>query len=308
MRKQSIFVAAGVTLGSALLVLLGACASADTANQVSPGASNAPANASIQSKVSRAGVPTVVPAELPEIRPGSGYLIGYLQRKDLPDSLKLVSAPPVPGSAAAAADEAAYRAGRALRGSPRWTLAADDTNLKFPKAAEIFSCALDLPISQETTPHLNMLLRRTLADAGLSTNAAKDHYKRVRPFIAIKEATCAPAEEPSIAKDPSYPSGHAAVGWAWSLVLTELAPERADLLLARGHAFGQSRMICGAHWQSDVDSGRQVGAAAVARLQSDSEFRAQLLAARTEISQARAKGLRAARNCQSETAALKLGR
>ena len=245
---------------------------------------------------------------MPEIRPGSGYLIGYLQRKDLPDSLKLISPPPVPGSAAAAADEAAYRAGRAFKGSPRWTLAAEDTNLKFPKAADVFSCALDLQISQEQTPHLNMLLRRTLADAGLSTYAAKDHYKRVRPFVAIKEATCAPAEEPSVIKDPSYPSGHAAVGWAWSLVLTELAPERADLLLARGHAFGQSRMICGVHWQSDVDAGRQVGAAAVARLQSDSEFRAQMTAARAEIGSARARGLKATRNCQTENAALKLGR
>ncbi len=187
-------------------------------------------------------------------------------------------------------------------------MAADDTILKFPKAAEVFSCALDLPISQESTPHLNMLLRRTLTDAGLSTYAAKDHYKRVRPFVAIKEPTCAPAEEPSVVKDPSYPSGHAAVGWAWSLVLTELAPERADLLLARGHAFGQSRMICGMHWQSDVDSGRQVGAAAVARLQSDPEFRAQLNAARSEISAARTRGLKTGKNCQTENAALKLGR
>ncbi len=284
-----------------LMMSLGACATGGDSGSTLPPASVTP-------KVTASGLPTVIPADLPEIRPGSGYLIGYLQRKDLPDSLKLISAPPVPGSAAAAADEAAYRQGRLLRGSPRWTLAADDANLKFPKAAETFSCALDVPISQEGTPHLNMLLRRTLADAGLSTYAAKDHYKRVRPFVAIKEPTCAPSEEPSVVKDPSYPSGHAAVGWAWSLVLTELAPERADALLARGHAFGQSRMICGMHWQSDVDSGRQVGAAAVARLQSDPQFRAQLQAARSEINQARSTGLKVNRNCQAETAALKLGR
>ena len=61
-----------------------------------------------------------------------------------------------------------YTATRALRGTPRWAYATEDASLKFPQAAGTFSCAIDLPISQERTPHLNMLLRRSLLDAGLS--------------------------------------------------------------------------------------------------------------------------------------------
>lgn len=249
--------------------------------------------------------PATSAAEVPETRPGSGTLIGYLPRKDLPNSLALLPPPPAPNSALAAADEDAWRAVKPLRGSARWTLASADANLKFPKAAQTFSCAMDMPISQEATPHLNMLLRRTLVDAGLSTYAAKDKYNRTRPFAAHKDSPCTPQDEAQLSKDGSYPSGHAALGWAWALLLSELAPERTDALLARGHAFGQSRVICGVHWQSDVDAGRLMGSAAVAKLHADPVFKAQMAAARSEVVAARSKGAKPGLDCQAEAAALK---
>jgi acid phosphatase (class A) len=248
--------------------------------------------------------PPTSPAVVGEFRAGSGYLNGYLDRKQLPDSLALLPKPPAEASAEAAADLAAYRTTRALRDTPRWALANADDNLKFPKAADVFSCALDMPVSEAATPHLNMLLRRTLLDAGLSTYGAKDHYKRQRPFVALKEGTCAPASETALAKDGSYPSGHAALGWAWGLLLAGIAPDKADAVLQRAHAFGQSRVICGVHWQSDVDQGRVMGAAAVARLQSDPVFTAQVAMARQEVTDARAKGAKSPLNCSAEKAAL----
>lgn len=248
--------------------------------------------------------PPTSPDVVGEFRAGSGYLKGYLDRQQLPDSLALLPPPPAAGAVEAAADLAIYRSTRALRDTPRWALASADDNLKFPKAADVFSCALDLPISQEATPHLNMLLRRTLLDAGLSTYGAKDHHKRQRPFVALKEGTCAPASEAALAKDGSYPSGHAALGWAWALALAGIAPDRADAVLQRGHAFGQSRVICGVHWQSDVDQGRVMGAAALARLQSDATFQSQWALARQEVQVARAKGAKSPLNCAAEKAAL----
>jgi acid phosphatase (class A) len=250
------------------------------------------------------GAPTS-PADVPEIRAGSGYLVGYLPRKDLPDSLALLPPPPAAGSSAQAADEDAYRSTRALRDTPRWAIATGDADLTFPKAAETFSCALGIEISQEATPHLNMLLRRTLADAGLATYRAKDHYKRQRPFARFDAGTCTPRDEAMLRNDGSYPSGHAAAGWAWALVLTELAPERADALLQRGEAFGQSRVVCGVHWPSDVRAGQVVAAGAVARLHADPVFLAQMDGARREIARARAAGAAPKRDCQAEAQALK---
>ena len=69
-----------------------------------------------------------------------------------------------------------------------------------------------------------------MTDAGLATYGAKNHYNRVRPFVHFNEGTCNPDDEALLRKDGSYPSGHTSIGWAWALVLTEIAPERRDAL------------------------------------------------------------------------------
>src|SRR5436190_4824372 len=151
----------------------------------------------------RAPAPAEPPTQLAEVRPG--YVAGYLQPSQLPDSISLVPVPPKPGSWEQGADEAIYKATRALRDSPRWTLAAKDAELRFPKAAETFSCTLGIPISAEATPHLNMMLRRIRMDASRANDKAKDHYKRQRPYLAKGEQSCTPWEKDH---SDSYPSGH----------------------------------------------------------------------------------------------------
>jgi acid phosphatase (class A) len=242
------------------------------------------------------------PAAVPEIHPG--ILAGYLDAKMLPDSLALLPSPPAEGSAALALDEEVSRKNLALRNTPRWDLAAEDAELMFPEAADTFSCALGIPITERNTPHLYMLLRRTLADAGLSTYTAKNHYQRQRPFMVNNAPICTPEEEAQLRKDGSYPSGHTAIGWAWTLILAEIAPDRANAILARGRAFGESRVVCNVHWHSDVVEGCYMGAAAVARLHADPAFRADLEAAKNEFAAARAKGSSPSRDCRAETDAL----
>ena len=242
------------------------------------------------------------PAPVPEIRPG--LLQGYLAPTALPNSLALLPAPPAPGSAALALDEEVARRNLALRGTARWTQAAMDADLSFPQAAGTFSCTLDVAVTQQDTPRLYTLLRRTLTDAGSSTYAAKNHYKRLRPFAVNQQPVCTAQVTATLTKDGSYPSGHSAVGWAWALVLAEIAPERTDALLARGQAYAESRNVCNVHWHSDVIQGRFVGAGAVARLHAEPAFRADLEAARAELAAVRASGLKPTRDCAAEAAAL----
>ena len=256
-----------------------------------------------------ASAPTAVPtpptdvAQIGELRPG--VLNGYLERALLPDSLALLPPPPAKDSPLRAADEASYRATRALLPTPRGALARADARLDFPAATTAFACAAQLDITAEATPHLYTLLRRSLVDAGGATYRAKDHYRRLRPFAEYQHANCTPEEDARLVKDGSYPSGHAALGWAWALLLAELMPERADALLQRGYAYGQSRAICGVHWQSDVEAGRVVGAAAVARLHANPVFQAQLRAAEGEVRAARAAGRGTRQDCAAEAAALR---
>ncbi len=235
---------------------------------------------------------------VPEIHPG--ILAGYLQSEEHPNSLELIPAPPAKGSAALALDEEIHRKSIEQRGTPRWDIAVKDAVLSFPEAAETFSCVLNIPVTEKDTPHLYMLLRRTLADAGLSTYTAKNEYQRKRPFMQKNEPICTPEEEDSLRKDGSYPSGHTAIGWAWALILGEIAPDRADAIFARGRAFGESRNICNVHWRSDVVEGRFVGAAAVARLHANPAFLAEVEAAKAEVNDVRARGLQPTGDCQVE--------
>ena len=69
-------------------------------------------------------------------------------------------------------------------------------------------------------------------------------------------------------------------------------------------SFGTSRYICGAHWRSDVEAGRLVGAATVSRLHDDPVYRAQQALARKEIEAARASGTKPSQDCDAEKRAL----
>jgi acid phosphatase (class A) len=230
---------------------------------------------------------TGVTKTVKEIMPG--LLEGYLAKEVLPNSLKLLPPPPEEGSAAFALDEDVSKQNLALKGTPRWEQAIKDSKLMFPEAIESFASIVDIPITEKKTPHLYMLLRRTLTDIGLSPYAAKTHYNRTRPFMKNNQPVCTPDDEKALRKDGSYPSGHTAIGWGWALLLCELFPEKTDELLKRGWEFGQSRIVCNAHWQSDVDQGRVIASAAVARLHADPGFLKELEAAKAEIATLRSR-------------------
>jgi acid phosphatase (class A) len=232
--------------------------------------------------------------------------VGYLSADAVPASLALVPAPPAAGSAGFALDEQVSREARALRDSPRFAQAHRDAELGFPAGANQFSCAIDVEVDAVKTPALYRLLERSRIDASAATRTAKKHYQRPRPFMVNNEPTCSPEDEQDLRGNGSYPSGHTSIGWAWALILSEIAPDRADAILARGRNYGESRLVCNVHWQSDILEGRFMGAAAVARLHGNAAFNKDLMAARKEIVAARKAGLHSSRDCAAEEAVLKV--
>ncbi|MFT4196725.1 MAG: phosphatase PAP2 family protein [Pseudoxanthomonas sp.] len=229
--------------------------------------------------------------------------VGYLGTA-IPDSLSLLLPPPAEGSAGFAQDRAVHDAAQAVRNGPRGALATRDADLSFPAAPQVFACALGVPIDPLHTPRLTRLLQRTSADAGSATGKAKDHYRRTRPFVTFNETVCTPEHADGLRRNGSYPSGHSAIGWTWTLILAELAPERSDALFARGRDYTVNRLVCNAHWDSDIIAGREVGAATVARLHADPAFTADLAAARAELARVRRQQLPPGPDCAAEAAAL----
>lgn len=214
---------------------------------------------------------------------------GYLDKATAPDAAAFLPPPPEPGSLRDQDDTATYRAARALKDTPRWAQARADNEIETPGAPRVFNEALGVEFVPERMPTLTRLLGRMLGDLETIQTPAKRGFTRPRPFVAEPAETCFPPEA-WLAASGSYPSGHSALGWAWALVLAEMAPDRADAVLARGLAYGESRMICGVHYASDVEAGRIVGAALVAALKADPDFQADFAVASRELAQARRAG------------------
>lgn len=225
--------------------------------------------------------PTSISLDIKEIHPG--ILEGYLSRSELPNSLALLPPPPKEGSAAWQLDQekAAYYV--AINDDTRKQQAIQDADLSFPAALMAFNPIHPVQITAENTPVTYLLIRRVLTDAALSTYAAKNYYKRPRPFMVNDTPICTPDDEEVLRKDGSYPSGHTAIGWAWALILTELFPDQTDEILQRGKEFGISRNVCNVHWHSDVEAGRTMGSVTVARLHANPQFAIDLEVAKKEI-------------------------
>lgn len=215
----------------------------------------------------------------------------YLKYNDVASSLNLLPAPPQPGSAYFNYDEAQYKWGKMQRITPRAKQAFDDANLNETGLARAFSEAFGTTLSKENTPEIYKLMTHMQEDAGdLATREAKNYYTRMRPFLFFNEQSLTPNDEKWLAGNGSYPSGHTSKGWAVALVLAEINVERQNEILKRGFDIGQSRVICGVHYQSDVDAGRVVGSALVARLHANDAFNAQLAKAKKEFSKLMKEG------------------
>ncbi len=213
----------------------------------------------------------------------------YLAKGESPDAFKILGPPPAPGSRIGKDDRDRFENTRKLAGSARWTVAQRDADLSGVEAWKSFGCAAGVRIGPDTTPVLARMMLRVEADAAPVYNPIKERYSRRRPAVGNKKPICIPRED-WIDTNGSYPSGHSLIGWSWGLILAELAPERGDQLIARGRDFGESRVICGVHWESDVVAGRELGSALVARLHADPSFLADLAKARDEIAAAKKLG------------------
>jgi hypothetical protein len=65
---------------------------------------------------------------------------------------------------------------------------------------------------------------------------------------------------------PSFPSGHTTFGYAESLILALLVPQRYREMLTRAAEYGNDRIILGAHYAMDVVAGRTLATYDIAQL------------------------------------------
>jgi acid phosphatase (class A) len=244
----------------------------------------------VQEMFSKAAAPKAAPyAMSPSTASWTKPPAGYLKTGMNLDGAAIVGPPPTPDSPRGKADQATFEATRALAGTPAWDKAIADADLSGAHGFKSFSCAAGVTISPQATPTLTTLLLRMTDDAATLYQPAKAAFQRSRPPVGNTKPICVPREK-WIETDGSYPSGHGLIGWSWALVISEVAPEHASAVLARGREFGDSRIICGVHYQSDIEAGRYLGSAMVSRLHQDPTFMSDLEKAKAEVAASKASG------------------
>lgn len=222
-------------------------------------------------------------------RAGDGVKL-YMGAESLPNALEFLPPPPDTASAAFAYDLARHEWGKSMRAdSARAALAAAQATVDVAEMAALFSGPFGMEISEKETPAIMKALKRGVLTMRLAARAPKARYMRTRPYVRFGEPTLVPADEEVLRNTGSFPSGHTVRGWAMALLLAEINPAAQNALLKYGYEWGQSRVIAGFHWQSDVDASKTIVAGCFARLHADPAFDADMRKARAEFARLSAK-------------------
>lgn len=207
----------------------------------------------------------------------------YLTVAQLPDAGNYLPAPIDTASQRFASDWIRYTWGKTQRTGERAAMARKDASLSIVTLASEFTGAFGMKISRANLPETYALLYKAMYDARNAVSKAQEKFMRKPPFVQFKESTLiGSSSEEALAKQSSYASSQASVGWAVALILAEINPGRQDTILHRGYEYGESSVIIGYSYQSDVDAGRVAACGAVARLHADEAFEAQILKAKKE--------------------------
>src|SRR6266567_2231256 len=222
------------------------------------------------------------------------------------DAVNLLPPPPEPNSTEQKRDVERVLQTQKTSTPERMRLAQADARVDLSRFADV----LGPNFMPDKMPVVAAFFRKVARDTGPVVGMAKDCWERPRPFVVnaqihppgqMQQATaiapgtvaqntaphgpgspCLPAG-PTPAFSYSYPSGHSTFGAVTGILLANMVPEKRRELFARAWDYGESRVVGGVHFPTDVESGRIEATAMVALMMQNAEFRADLAAARVEL-------------------------
>ena len=212
----------------------------------------------------------------------------YFTKAELPNMANILPAPPKFESPRFVADQTQYLWGKLMRlDEARCAQAQRDAVYSMQTIIDEFGDIFGLEITKEETPEIYSILQDVCASCDSIYSDAKAYFDRKRPYAYYNEGTIVPEKEEKHRNEGSYPSGHTVLGWTSALLLADInqSPQAMEGLLARGYEFGQSRVIAGYHWQSDVDAGRMAGNVLYQLIRNHERFIGQLAKARAEFAE-----------------------
>jgi acid phosphatase (class A) len=131
----------------------------------------------------------------------------------------------------------------------------------------------------EKLPVATAFFARVLADGKLIVAPAKAVWGRPRPFLVDSKIKLCTGKEASA----SYPSGHATLSTIAAIILSDMLPEKRTAIFQSAARFQESRVVCGAHYPSDVEAGKIAGALVVQQMRANPEYQREFAAAKEEV-------------------------
>ena len=204
----------------------------------------------------------------------------HLSDDEVPDITQFLPGPPSVDDNTFINDWIHYRWGKQQRETARVDTALADGARTCDYLMSRFAPVIGFTINADNAPLTYALMCRLQQDINKATGRAKRVYSRARPYQQFKEQTPCPQWEND--EHTSYPSAHTAQGWLYALTFVYFDPDLQEELFKVGYDYGQSRIILGYHYQSDVEAGRMVASTLLARLLAVPGFMQELQAAKAE--------------------------
>lgn len=235
------------------------------------------------SAVAAAMILTSLPAAVsgePDSKPQTGrHKTLWILTQDQADPARLLPPPYKDGSDLQKADLAEVERVYHTRTPERRAQAEwDDKH----ESVELFQSVLGPKFDMAKLPLTAMLMGEVDNDQAVAANIAKRAFLRNRPW-AIDPSLVACDYKPNAAPLTSYPSGHATLSYSTGYVLATLMPENAQAILARAQEYAYSRIVCGAHYPSDIEASHALGTEVAMMMLENPGFHAQFEAARAEL-------------------------
>lgn len=133
-----------------------------------------------------------------------------------------------------------------------------------------------------THREVRLLFREAQVELSILLRSVNRLTNRTRPFAVWNKVRVKPC--PGGKPDgTSFPSAHAATAALYATLLSEAVPEYAAEFEKRVKSYGESRLVCGFHYPSDLEAGEKVGRMVAKALLAEHAFRSRFDETRPEI-------------------------
>jgi len=192
------------------------------------------------------------------------------------DPIALLPPPPAPHSPEDVADrDAAFRIYSARTDEEMVTARAEHR-----VTLDAFAQAMGPVYEEGKFPKLDKLFEAVGTEVKAAVDQSRDHWKRLRPNVADPARFKKPGDPE---KTWAYPSGHAAQGICFALLLAEVFPDRRDAILKKGREIGWVRIQAGVQTPLDNQAGEMLGRALAMAYMHEPAFLQDLAAVNAQV-------------------------